>query len=341
MPRSIRALAAAVAAALALSACADPEPADELAAALEATLDGPFGFGLQVDADGDALSRLGPDAAALGGLLAALEVRGRVDERRRVALEIALLGQAPVLELRRLGPDSTFIRLETVLVLAALGADVDGVRERAELMLDGLDLPPRAEAGVLAAFDGEWVGVEGRLDADASPPASSAPASAASTGGAADATSLRAALGDDLAGFVDRYVTVTRAAAPGEERRLAIDLRLRDLLDALGRAAAGIGAVAGDAREGLGVLPAVVPGQAAIVDGRVRALSFDVGAATPSGDAGAFVVTLTFTDDAEVAPVGRPDGAVVVPADAFLAGARRAAEAAAPASAGASGAGSP
>lgn len=316
-------VAAALAATLLGGACAGSDPADELATAVETTFDGAFRYAVTAEADGEALARLGERAALAGGLLAGIDVDGRVDGRGGVTLSVSLLGQEPVLEVRRTGPDAVYGRLELDLVLAALGADVAGLRERLAAVAGALDLPPAVEPAVLTAFDGDWVGVEGRLDADALAGAAGA---AAATEGPSAAGALAAALGEDPGDFVDRFVTVTDVEEPDGDRRFGVTLRLRALLRSI--AAVADGAAGGRGSEAaldgaLDAFPAEVPGEVAVADGRVSSIAFDVGRAADTGEAGSLLVTLDISDVDDVPRVEPPDEAVVVPARDFLAGARR------------------
>ncbi|MDP9022866.1 MAG: hypothetical protein M3N57_09275 [Actinomycetota bacterium] len=318
---------------LSLAACGDGDARSQLAAATQRTFGRPVTFAATVDADDAALRGLFGDQARIAGqVLDGLRVAGRrAGDSYEVRLSVLGLD---LFELRSVAGDTTFLRLgfSSLAVLATGGGDpgeriVGLVRERGAS-------EPVADA-VAAAFRGDWIGVEGDIDPDRLNEVLGGPTPAPTT--PTDA-SLGAALGEDPAGFVQRYVAVHDVTATDGARRYDITVQLRELLAALSELdpTRRVDDLQSDPEE----LPEAVPAtmQTRILEApwyrRVLGMSgaevvtgatFDLAALAPAGAAdgnGSFRVQLDLSDHGSTEPIEGPDDAVIVTSEEFLEAAR-------------------
>lgn len=289
---------------------APADPAGRLASAVSETVATEFAYDLTVDAAPEALGSL--DDASTGGtseLLSSLRVAGVVEGERAASIAVTLVGESPVVEVRSISDEAVYARLGLGDLLASTGGGEAPPAERIEPLLAMLGLAPRAQEVVVAALDGEWVGVEGEIDA-ARLGALVGPS--ASPGDAEAEEDVRRQLGGDLPGFVQRFITVTDEREQEDGRVYDVELELRELVRALG----GIGGAPGGGFEAaLDGLPPTVPGTVETRAGLVTLMSFDVaGAAREAGREvdGAISIDLALSDHGAVEPVAPPDDAVTM-----------------------------
>ncbi len=294
-------------------ACSTATPEERFAEAFTTTLDGSFAFEVLLEADQAALADLGEMAGGAAALLSGVRLRGVVDGAD-TSLAFDALG-GTVIEVRQIGapddPDAAvFLRAGIVDLLAQVGVDEFEAETEVVEQLRQAGAPDEVIAGVTDAFDGEWIGVRGRV--------SDLVATAeAASGGEVDA---RAVFGADLPSFLDRYVEVSDL----EGGLLHLDLRLGDLL----RAAAGLGEDLDVGREvgsagledDLAQLPVLVPGDVRVADGVVEEMAFDVAAAARDlGNEveGRVVIRIRLSDHGAAGPVEVPPGVTPLSSEAL------------------------
>lgn len=305
----VRRPAAAVAllvGALLLAGCAGPPvPEEALADAFERTFSGAFAFDATVDADRGALAALGENAGQAAAFLSGFRIQGRTDGTRH-ALTVRILG-TDLLDFRALSPEERYLRLG-LSDLAAV-ADIRIGHERALRLTQDLDLPASVTAAVVAALEGRWVAVVGRFSGE-----DLAQLAGPGVGQAELAGAVRAAFGEDVGAFLERFVAVDAQQEEAGGRRFVVSLRLRELLRAaaeLQAALTGRGPPSRALEVELAGLPETVAGTVTARDGQVHELRFDVTAGRVAD--GSVELTVRLSDHGAVQPVTAPEGAVRVP----------------------------
>lgn len=292
-----------VALALLLAGCADPDPDEELADAVDRTLADSVAYGLTLEGDADAA--VGAEA---GSLLGGLLIEG-VREEGSWSVGMSVLG-FDVFELRSAGEDRRHFRLGLGEVLALMGGgEVDPGEPIAEdLRARGVD--EDVVEIVAAGFRGGWLTVEGPIDAADLDRALGAEVS----GDAPDRGALAEVLGGDIRGFVDRYVSVTEVRDVGNDRVFDVEVDAQELAREVGTLAPSDPDGSDDAD--LGDLPDRLPGTVSVRDGLVREIVLDVGG--PVEDAAGLEVKLELSQHGTATGLETPDETTTVPADRFL-----------------------
>jgi hypothetical protein len=275
-------LAGVLLVALALTGCERSRtPEQQLRDAARATFTEDVAFTLTTIDDGDL-----PDAAAPGGrvvaFLSAFEFTGirRADGGYAVAVEIG--GTAPLLEVRGRGGDGEVL-LRTGLG-ELLGVEGDPAAAFAG-PLDGLDLDDRQRAALLAGFEGEWIAIP---DAGGLGALSSATLDADADGDA-DGDASEVADPFDLRRLMDALDVVGGREEVAGGREVAVRLET----------VAWLGPRAVD-DDGLG-LPATVPGQVVIREGRIHEVTLELG--NDEGTTDRHGLRLLLTDHGQVEPL--------------------------------------
>lgn len=307
-----------VALALLLAGCADPDPDEELADAVDRTLADSVAYSLTLE--GDAGAAVGAEAGSLLGGLLIEGVRG--DGSWSVGMSV--LG-FDVFELRSAGEDRRHFRLGLGEVLALMGGgEVDPGEPIAEdLRARGVD--EDVVEIVAAGFRGGWLTVEGPIDAADLDRALGAEVSE----DAPDRGALAEVLGGDIRGFVERYVSVTEVRDVGNDRVFDVEVDAQELAREVGALAPGDPDGSDDTDEpddpaapgepddaDLGALPDRLPGTVSVRDGLVREIVLDV--ADPGEDAAGLEVKLELSQHGAATGVETPDETTTVPADRFL-----------------------
>ncbi|MBW3576800.1 MAG: hypothetical protein KY462_03490 [Actinobacteria bacterium] len=323
----------AIAVVASLAACGDGDARSRLAAATQRTFGGPVTFAATVDADDAALRDLFGDQAQIAGqVLEGLRVAGRrAGDSYEVRLSVLGLD---LFDLRSVAGDTTFLRLgfSSLAALATGGGDPG---ERIVGLIRDRGAPEPVADAVAAVFRGDWIGVEGDIDPDRLNEVLGGPTPGPTT--PTDA-SVGAALGEDPAGFVQRYVAVHDVTDTDRARRYDIAVQLRELLAALSQLdpTRRVEDLQSDLKE----LPEAVPAtmQTRILDApwyrRLLGMSgaevltgatFDLAALARAGAAdanGSFRVQLDLSDHGSTEPIQGPDDAVTVTSEEFLEAAR-------------------
>ncbi len=292
-----------VALALLLAGCADPDPDEELADAVDRTLADSVAYSLTLEGDADAA--VGAEA---GSLLGGLLIEGVRDEGSW-SVGMSVLG-FDVFELRSAGEDRRHFRLGLGEVLALMGGgEVDPGEPIAEdLRARGVD--EDVVEIVAAGFRGGWLTVEGPIDASDLDRALGAEVSE----DAPDRGALAEVLGGDIRGFVDRYVSVTEVRDVGNDRVFDVEVDAQELAREVGTLAPSDPDGSDDAD--LGDLPDRLPGTVSVRDGLVREIVLDVGG--PGEDAAGLEVKLELSQHGTATGLETPDETTTVPADRFL-----------------------
>lgn len=299
--------------ALLLAACGEPaDPGERLAEAFEDTFDDSFAYRFAVDADQEALAGLGDSAGQAAAFLAGFAVTGIVDETTASA-DVQALG-TDLLQVRSIGEDEFYLRFGAQNLLGLLGGGF--AAEDLIPALDSMGFDEDLQAIVLAGLEGDWLGIEGGLDAS-------------QLGRGADAgtideeearESFHEAFGEDLPEFFERYVVVE--GEPDEEddgpERYTVSLQLRELI----RAAADLGDEMGadelserDLEADLADLPATVPGIVSVEDGLVTSILFRAGETIREAGtelAGDLDLVVDLSEHGAVAEIAAPPDAVMV-----------------------------
>jgi hypothetical protein len=302
---------------LVASACGGSvDPQEELAAAVKGTFEGSFAFEFTVDADQSALAALGEGAGQAAFFLSGFKVAGATEgDNTRLVLQLLSID---VVEARAIGDDAVYLRLGLEDVAALTGTPVDA--EALAGQLDDLGLDPAVRETVVTALEGDWIGVEGALDAERLQ-------SLFGGEGAPDEAEVESAFEDnfgaDLPAFIERFVTVSERSDEDGQQTFRVDLQVRELL----RAAADLSQRFGerqipldDLEADLEELPATIPGTIIASGGRIDQIRFDLGeAARRSGQEveGRIDLTLALTDHGEVAAIDAPEGADVLTGEQF------------------------
>jgi hypothetical protein len=249
-------LAGVLLVALALTGCErSRSPEQQLRDAARATFAEDVAFTLTTIGDGDL-----PDAAAPGGrvvgFLSAFELSGVRGADGGYSLAVGIGGTAPLLEVRGRGGEGEVL-LRTGLG-ELLGVDGDPGAALAG-PFDGLELDDQQRRAILAGFAGEWIAIP-------------------DAGGLGDLTSTTLDADRDTGG------DGSETADPFDLRRLLDALEVVEAPDpsAAGRelevrldTAAWLGARAVEA-DGFG-LPATVPGQVVVREGRIHEVTLELG----------------------------------------------------------------
>lgn len=316
----LRALALLGVAALLASACGSATgPADPTAAVTDAvrrTFDRSFAFDVHLEIDDAAASQLGSGEPVVSQVLRTLRVTGTVDGPA-VRVTVEALGST-LAELRRLDATHTYWRIDA----AALAAATDGDLVRKE-MLEGLpEDDPTAREAATALLDGQWVGIVGETDA------SNLPGGMGMTDPGAVRTAIAEHLGASPAELADRFLVASEDAGGQAGRRIAVQVRVRELARAWSEAVLSrMGELGGGedlANEGrrqmeadLEGVPATVSGVTVTVAGRlleqvavdlfelVRSASTD----PDTGPEGSLTVVVDLSDHGTAGSVAAPDGA--------------------------------
>lgn len=296
------------------TACSSPDPQTRLENALARTFDGSFAYELTIAADQAALQGLGQQGAQAGAFLQGFAIAGsRADE----AFELRLgFGGFDLVELRSLSEEELYLKL----ALDQLGAFLGGGQG---FDPDATIVPPLEQAGVSgavidavrAAFNGQWVGIEGPIDSDALQDAlGGATPSETPTG---DDQALREALCEDLEGFAECYLEVQEVTEEDGQDVFQVRLALRELVAALSEAAP-TGEQVEDLRSDIADVPEQVPAAVTVQDGVVTRLAVDVAEAVRSGGGdmqGSIELRLDLSDHGEVDEITAPDGATTISGD--------------------------
>lgn len=301
-----------LAALLTTAGCSSPSPKQRLAGALRSTLDGSFAYQLEVEADRAALRGLGGAAPQAATVLRTVRVEGRhAPDAETVTLR--LLGIDAV-EVRDLPDHRLYLRVGLGQLLTGFeGAAQPGAGVAA--LLERAGAPDQVVAAARAAAEGRWVGIIGRLDTAklrraAGPTPGPRPVPAA------------AALGGDIAGFVERYVEVHRVTEQEDATTYAAAVTARELLGALAQAAPG--EEIEDLRGQLAGVPRRVPMTVTVADGKVTTIVVDLTGAqgaspTPDGaTTGSVRLRLEVTDHGNIVPIDAPQPAVSISAEQLL-----------------------
>lgn len=299
--------------ALVAAACSQPDPQQRLEDAFGRTFDGSFAYQLTVEADDEALQGLGANSAQAGAVLQGLAVAGRKDGE---ALELRVgFGGFDLLQFRSLGEEELYLKM----ALDQLGAFLGGGQG---FDPDTTVVPPLQQAGVSqdviaavrAAFNGQWVGIQGPIDSERLQGQLGATPTETSTG---QDEAVREALCEDLEGFAECYLEVQDMTE--EDGRTVFDVRLalRELARALAEAAP-TGEQVEDLDADLADLPEQVPATAVVQDGVVTRLTLDVAEAMRSAGTetqGTIDLHLDLSEHGDVEPIEAPDGAVSITGD--------------------------
>lgn len=299
--------------ALVAAACSEPDPQQRLEDAFGRTFDDSFAYQLTVEADDEALQGLGADSAQAGAVLQGLAVGGRKDGE---ALELRVgFGGFDLLQFRSLGEEELYVKM----ALDQLGAFLGGGQG---FDPDTTVVPPLQQAGVSqdviaavrAAFNGQWVGIQGPIDSERLQDQLGATPTETSTG---QDEAVREALCEDLEGFAACYLAVQEASEEDGRTEFQVQLGLRQLVRALAEAAP-----TGDQVEDLGAdladLPEQVPATVTVEDGVVTRLALDLAEALRSGGAdaaGSIELRLDLSEHGEVEAITPPEGAVTIAGD--------------------------
>lgn len=311
----------ALLAALALvsGACgtASPDPETRLSSAVDDTFDGAFGYRLAIDADRNALDALGEGAAQTAGFLAGFAISGVKDEAGALSVEVALgEGGTPLMSLRSFGDEAFYLNVGINDFLGMAGAGQFDPRDELAPALDALGFGPEIKTAVLDLLDGNWVGVEGELDAERIRTLLGADTSDTSEEDVEEAT--KDALGEDIGEFVERFVTVVETTDTDDGERFDVEFQVREFLRATSELSRRVSAEGTDGLEDLEAdlqdLPETIPGTILVDDGKVTEMRFEV-----SGDDadGSVLVVLSLSDFDAVDDVERPEGATVLTDEQF------------------------
>lgn len=296
-----------------------PDPATRLSAAVDATFDGAFAYTLTLDADRAALDALGDAAGGAAGFLAGFGLAGVKDAEGNLSVDLALTEDGdPLFRLLSFGDDAFYLNLGLDEFLGLAGAGEFDPRDELAPALDALGLGPEVTTAVLDLVDGDWVGVEGELDAERIRELLGADTVGGSDDEAEEATGEL--LGEDLAAFVDRFVTVDEATEVDDDaERFDVRFELRAFLRATSELSARLGGAEqadalADLEADLEDLPEAIPGSATVVDDHVTELSFEV---SEDEAAGSVRVVLALSDFDDVAALEPPEGATVLSDEQF------------------------
>lgn len=252
----------------------------------------------------------------MGPLLQGLAVAGR---RGEDAFELRVgFGGFDLLQLRSLGDEELYLKM----ALDQLGAFLGGAQG---FDPDTTIVPPLEQAGVSqeviaavrAAFNGQWVGIEGEIDSDALQDALGGGATP-SAPTSEDEEAIREALCRDIEGFAECYLDVQETSQEDGRTVFEVQLALRELVRALAQAAPTGGEQVEDLSSDLGDLPEQVPATVTTEDDVVTRLAVDLAEAMRSAGAdtqGSIEVRLDLSDHGEVEEVAAPDGAVTISGD--------------------------
>ncbi|MFN2557161.1 MAG: hypothetical protein ABR592_09880 [Nitriliruptorales bacterium] len=307
------ALVVLVVVAVLAGACSANDPQAQLSKALDRSLRTSFAYDFALQADQDALSGLAPANEQARLFLQGLNVRGHRTNGRN-SFVVRALG-IDAIELRSVDEDTLYLRFGFDELSRMLGED-DSSGQMIRLLRER-GLADEATAAAGAAFRGEWLGVEGGVEAaevravlsteEAEPPRPEG------------RESLREALGGDADGFVERYVVVDGVSGNEDERVFAISLRVRDLLMAV--ASADPTSQVQESQRDPEALPELAPGTVTVRDGLVTNVFVDLAEATRSaGEAenGSTAARLEMSQHGEVADIEPPPAAVMVTKEQFL-----------------------
>jgi hypothetical protein len=305
---------------LVLAACGGTPatPEERLAEAFEDSFADGFTFAVSLDADQSALGGLGADAGPAASILNGLGVGGSIDADGNLVLRVSVLG-TDVLEARGIGEDASYLRLDIADLVALAGGDVAGLQAQLGPVLQGFGVAPEVIDAIDAGLAGEWIGIEGQLDAAA--------LQGLGGGDVPDEEEARQALrerfGEDLPTFFERFLVVgEETTGEGDVSTFSVSLKLRELIEAAARLNTDLGtgedAGLGGLEDDLAELPELVPGTIQLTDGLVSSLRFDVASTVreAGGDLdGEFDVVVTFSEHGAVAPVEAPETAVTLEAE--------------------------
>lgn len=296
-------------------ACASDEPQAQLARALKSTLRSPFAYEFALQADQEALSRLGPEGEQARLFFQGLNISGQ-RARQRDSLALSVLG-IDAFELRSVDADTRYLRFGLDQLAAMLG-EGDSTAQIVPLLAER-GLSNEAIAAVAAAFRGEWLGVEGRLEAAELRAVLSSEVGTEPPRPERSDESLRDALGGDVDGFVERFVVVNNVSGSDDERRFDVSLRVRELVRAVARVDPT--SQVQDIEAGLRALPELSPGMVTARDGVVTNVLVDFAeAARAAGEqvSGTTTARLDVSQHGKVGDIEPPPGAVTITDEHFL-----------------------
>ncbi|MDQ4130080.1 MAG: hypothetical protein M3133_03675, partial [Actinomycetota bacterium] len=294
-------------------ACAANDPRSQLERALESTQRTSYAYEFVLQADKDTLSSLGPLADQARLFLQGLNVSGhRTPERNSVAVRV--LG-IDAFELRSIDEDTLYLRFGFDELSRMLG-EGDSSDQMARLLRQR-GLSDEAIAAVGAAFRGEWLGVEGGVEA--SELGAVLASEVAEPTRPQGSGSLREALGGDAEGFVERYVIVNDVSGSDDERVFGVSFRVRDLVMAV--ASVDPASQERDRPMDPEALPELAPGTVTVRDGVITNVVADLAeTARTSGETGNATTTarLEISQHGEVGDIEAPPATVTITDEQFL-----------------------
>jgi hypothetical protein len=306
----------AVVAGAAVACTSDPEPADPeeaLVRTVQGTLDGAFAYRLVAEADRAAVEALGQDLGSVAARLNLFEVTGVVTDDA-VSMDLSLFATAPLLEVRRFGDPSLYLRVAAGdgPLAAVATPELEG---RMLGMAVRTSQPQSVVSAIGALSDGAWIGVEGAFDPTGL-------ADLAGGDGDVGTEEPTATASTPLPDLLAQYLRVTDRVEEDGTTTLTVDLRVRALLRALASLGTGDTDVAA-VEEGLAVLPEEVTGDVVTHDGVVEAIVFDVAAdARAAGEdvPGSLELRLELSEHGAPTAPERPAAQVTVPSGELTAG---------------------
>jgi hypothetical protein len=289
--------------ALLLAGCREAPPEEQLAAAVERTLDSSFTYAASVEGD-RVTEGSAPDATSTA-------VRGiRVDGLRadgRWSVGVAVLG-FEIIDVRLGGEDLRWIRFGAADVLRLLAGDPEadpGAALVLELEARGVDEETREVVSTL--MRGTWLRVEGPLsgaDLDR----------ALGTDAGEGGSSLREILEGDLNTFVEEYVEVRDLEERRGDQHFDILVETRALGEQLARLDTG------GATDDLepDQLPEHLPGSVVVRDGIVQSVVVALSEGAETADDGSLRMRLELEEHGEVEAPEAPEDAETVDSERFL-----------------------
>lgn len=247
--------------ALASSNCSSPDPQQRLREAVDDTLGDAFAFTVEVSGDDPAA----PVGVEVAGLLGGAALRGARDTDGAVGVAYEIGASAPLFEIRTAPDAAPLLRMGMADLLGvdpqADPADVVGP------LLDARGVTGEQRAALLAGFVGDWIELE-----DVRSLGALAPGGAPSDAGDEDADDPLDG-GDWRDAF--RVTDVAEDAGSTTTYRVLVDVAALRQATAVRLGSPLLGPEA----------PTEAPGTVTVIDGRVHAVSVDLGAEDPGRDA--------------------------------------------------------
>lgn len=295
VPALILALLVAV-----VPACSPEDPEDQLAEAFGATLGSSFSYEVNLESDE---TGGGEVASALRGL-AATGVRGD----GAWSTQVTVLG-FDIFELHSEDPELRHLRLGLADVLSLVGGPDADPSAALVQELEARDHEAETVEVVRAALQGDWITIEGPLDAADLDRAIGVDGP---VGERPDAAAVLEALGGDLRSFVEDYVEVRDVDEAGDTQVFDVEVRVRDAVRALSRLGEE-----GPQEVDLEDLPERLPGTVIVSDDVVREIIVGFGEADDEPSQTRLHVELG--QHGEAPAVTSPDGSLRVGSERFIA----------------------